>query len=173
MWEELASALQKPLPLHTTTLTSSPCWNCSSIVVNHLDSAVREAYRLQKEMVSPKEFRDVKSGTEKRVLQFLLDQVPVDTIPHIQFFCDLLSILAENYKYVFWSDPMQEVSPGQWMRRFTFRGTGGPSGIKTLPKILQQSFRRLRDSGMSCEYSREVRKKSPDITCKWNPMCPK
>ncbi len=127
---------------------------------------MREAYRLQKEMVSPKEFGDVKSATEKRVLKLLLDHVPVDTIPHIQFFRDLLSILAENYKYVFGSDPMQEVSPGQWMRRFTFRGTGGPSGIKTLTKILKQSFRRLRDSGMSCEYSQEVRKESPDITRK-------
>ncbi len=90
----------------------------------------------------------------------------MDTIPYIQFFRDLLSILAENYKYVFGSDPMQEVSPGQWARRFTFRGTGGPSGIKMLPTIIQQSFLRLKDSGMSCEYSQEVRKESPDITRK-------
>lgn len=116
------------------------------LVVNHLDAEVREAYRLQKEIENQKEFRAVKAATEKRVMNILAAHVPGEKIPHLDFFREVVGILGEKYPYVYGSDPMKEVSPGQWVKKFPFRGTGGPSGLKSLPKVLQQSYRRLRDN---------------------------
>jgi hypothetical protein len=116
------------------------------LVVSHLDAEVREAYRLQKEIENQKEFRAVKAATEKRVMNILAAHMPGEKIPHFDFFLEVVGILGEKYPYVYGSDPMKEVSPGQWVKKFPFRETGGPSGLKSLPKILQQSFRRLRDS---------------------------
>lgn len=124
------------------------------LVIKHLDGDVREAYRIQKEIDDPREFRAVKAATEKRVLNFLVTHVQKDKVPNIEFFRDVTSILADNYNYIYGSDPMKEVAPGVWVRKFPFRGTGGPSGIRSLPKILQQSFRRLRDVNPSAEFSK-------------------
>ncbi len=134
------------------------------IIVDQLDAEVRDAYKQQKVLVKAKEFRDVKSATQKRVLSFLHAHLPKDKVPPVEFFREVVAIMAEKYEYVYGSDPMREVSPGQLMRRFTFRGTGGPSGLKTLPKIMQQSFRRLRDTNdSSYEYSQTAGGESSKI----------
>jgi hypothetical protein len=123
------------------------------LVIKHLDTDVREAYSKQKEVEDQKEFRAIKAATEKRVLKILVSHVPKGKIPNIEFFRDVVSILADNYKYIYGIDHLKEVAPGEWVRKFPFRGTGGPGGIKSLPKILQQSFRRLRDVDSSHGHS--------------------
>jgi hypothetical protein len=127
------------------------------LVVSHLEAEVGEAYRLQKEIENKKEFRAVKAATEKRIMNILAAHMPGEKIPHFDFFREVVGILAEKYLYVYGSDPMKEVSHGQWVKKFPFRETGGPSGLKSLPKILQQSFRKLRDSKGSNGNSNETR----------------
>lgn len=125
------------------------------LVVSHLSKEVQDAIRMQKEIENKQEFRTVKAAIEKRVLTIVDTVSDKNSIPSLSFFRDVANILADHYGYMYKKDPMIEIAPGLFSRKFTARGTGGPSGLKTLPKILQQAFRRMRDKTNDNHDARE------------------
>lgn len=99
--------------------------------------------------------------------------------PSEGFFRTVVDILGDHYSYVYKSDPVVEVSPGVHIKKFPFRGTGGPNGLKNLPKVMRQAYKRLQtasqkepDSGLCSQPpqpttqemgSRHSRKRQPHV----------
>jgi hypothetical protein len=98
--------------------------------LNFLDKSSREAVREQKTFALEKDFKKVKLSIESRVLVFSLRQV--------------VGVLANQYPYMFLDDPMLTVQ-GITVRPFRGKGTGGVTGVSSLPKALQQKFTRMLD----------------------------
>jgi hypothetical protein len=117
--------------------------NFDDSVIKFLDHSARAAIIQQKEIEEEKEFTRIKVAVEERVLH-LLNESQLRNLPSVGYFRQLVSVLAAKYPYMFLDDPKVTVQ-GMTIRRFNGRGAGGSTGIRSLPKALQQKFAKLRN----------------------------
>jgi hypothetical protein len=115
------------------------------LVVNFLDTSARDAIKEKKEFTDEKEFSRVKQAIENRILDLVLNESHLNIVPSVSFFRQIVGILANHYPYMFLGDPSVTVQ-GIQVRQFLGRGTGGLTGISSLPKALQQKFSRMLES---------------------------
>jgi hypothetical protein len=115
--------------------------NFEDLVVNFLDKSARDAIKQQQEITDEKEFCRIKLAIENRVLDLLINDSSLVTVPVVGFFRQVVGVLANRYPYMFLEDPAVTVQ-GIKVRLFDGKGTGGLTGIKSLPKTLQQKFSR-------------------------------
>jgi hypothetical protein len=119
--------------------------NFDELVLNFLDKSARDAITQQKTFTDEKEFRRIKLAIENRVLYLLVHESHLSTTPVVAFFRQVVGVLANRYPYMFLEDPTMTVQ-GVTVRQFVGKGTGGLTGIRSLPKALQQKFARMLDS---------------------------
>jgi hypothetical protein len=131
--------------------------NFDVMVVNFVDKATRDAILQQTEFTDEKEFSRVKLAIENRILDLLVKESHLTTVPPVSFFREVVGILSNRYPYMFLEDPTVTVQ-GQRIRQFTGKGTGGLFGVKSLPKSLQQKFSRMLESKLGV-----VKKKKRDL----------
>lgn len=117
--------------------------NFDVLVVDHLDKTARNAIINQLEITNEKEYTRVKLAIELRVLD-LLNECDLKNLPTVAFFRQLVGVLATRYAYMFLDDPKVTVQ-GMPIRRFTGKGTGGITGVRCLPKTMQQKFAKMMD----------------------------
>jgi hypothetical protein len=118
--------------------------NFDDMVTNFLDSAARDAITKQKTFTDEKEFKRVKLAIEERVLYLLLNESQLSGLPVVGFFRKVVGVLANRYPYMFLDDPKVTIQ-GVTFRQFEGKGTGGVTGINSLPKSMQQKFGRMQD----------------------------
>lgn len=114
------------------------------LVVDFLDKSAREAILQQDNITDEKEFTRIKVAIESRVLQ-LLNDCNLSTLPVVGFFRQLCGVLSNRYPYMFLEDPKVTIQ-GITIRRFIGKGTGGLTGISSLPKAMQQKFAKMLEN---------------------------
>lgn len=132
--------------------------NFDEVVLNYLDKGSRDAIREQLIVEDEKEFRRIKSSIENRILKLLQDRSSSPEPPNVAFFREIVGILATKYPYMFLDDPRKTVEGMGEVRKFTSRGSGGATGVSSLPKVLRQKFSRLLEekNGVSKEKKRKT-----------------
>lgn len=114
------------------------------LVVNFLDKGARDAITEQRTFTDEKEFKRIKLAIEERILYLLLNETQLSGLPVVGFFRKIVGVLANRYPYMFLDDP-KVIVQGVTVRQFVGKGTGGVTGIASLPKALQQKYGRLLD----------------------------
>lgn len=135
--------------------------NFDELVVNFLDKSARDAIIHQKSFSDEKEFRRIKLAIENRVLHLLIHESNLSTTPVVAFFREVVGVLANRYPYMFLDDPTITVQ-GVTVRQFVGKGTGGLTGVRSLPKALQQKFARLLDSKHGVASDKKRKRDLPD-----------
>jgi hypothetical protein len=135
--------------------------NFDELVINFLDKSARDAIIQQKEFTDEKEFRRIKAAVESRVLDLLVNQSQLSTTPVVGFFRQVVGVLANRYPYMFLEDPTVTVQ-GIKIRQFVGKGTGGLTGISSLPKALQQKFARMLESKNGLFSEKKKKRDLPD-----------
>ena len=99
-----------------------------------------QAVENQEEIEDERVFCRVKGAIEERLLQLIAATRERPDIPKLATFRQILDILGLHYPYVYRAEPVRELAGGLRVRRFTGRGTGGPSGLLTAPKVCKGSI---------------------------------
>ncbi len=118
--------------------------NFDEDVLNFLDKSARDAIIQQKSFTDEKEFKRIKLAIEARILYLLNQESQLTKLPSVGFFRQVCGVLANRYPYMFLEDPKVTVD-GITFRQFIGKGTGGVTGISSLPKALQQKFAKMLD----------------------------
>lgn len=135
--------------------------NFNELVINFLDKSARDAITHQKEFTEEKEYRRIKSAIESRVLDLLVNKSQICTTPAVGFFRQVVGVLANRYPYMFLEDPTVTVQ-GIKIRQFVGKGSGGLTGISSLPKALQQKFARMLESKNGLSSEKKKKRDLPD-----------
>jgi hypothetical protein len=137
--------------------------NFDELVVNFLDKSARQAIINQQTFTDEKEFRRIKLAIEDRVLQLLVNESEITTQPVVSFFRQIVGVLSNRYPYMFLEDPSLVVQ-GVKVRLFQGKGTGGLSGVRSLPKALQQKFARLLEAKNGVKTEKKPKRDLQDGT---------
>lgn len=138
--------------------------NFDELVVDFLDKSARDAILQQQEITDEREYTRIKLAIETRVL-YLLNECNLTSLPVLGFFRQLCAVLSTRYPYMFLEDPKVTIQ-GITIRRFVGKGTGGLTGIRSLPKAMQQKFAKMIDLKNGVEKAKK-RRDLPDDDCEY------